>query len=62
MGCHLSGLCNDETITIQAISTTECCDMGGRSFNDGLECLPACGAIGKVLLLVDTSPRPVAGF
>jgi len=34
--------------------------MGGRSFNDGLECLPTCGAIGKILLL--NRERPAAGF
>ena len=45
--CHISESCNDPTITVQAGSATECCEKGGKSFNDGFECSPACGIIGE---------------
>ncbi|XP_065894910.1 uncharacterized protein [Dysidea avara] len=44
-GCHLSGVCNDDSITIQATSASDCCEKGGRSFSDESDCLPACGLI-----------------
>jgi len=47
--CHASEFCNDSSITIQASSTTECCEKGGKSFSDGFECLPACGVIGELM-------------
>jgi len=31
-----------------ASSATECCQQGGRSFNDGSDCITACGLIGKL--------------
>jgi len=46
LGCHLSRFCNDDTNTIQARSATDCCDLGGRSYSDGSDCVAACGLIG----------------
>jgi len=49
IGCHLSQFCNDASITIPASSATECCQLGGRSFNDENDCIAACGLIGKFI-------------
>ena len=49
MECHLSGFSNDASITVQAGNAAECCELGGRSFNDGSGCVTACGVIGEYI-------------
>ncbi|XP_065894701.1 IgGFc-binding protein-like isoform X2 [Dysidea avara] len=44
-GCHHSELCDDTSIAIRASSASECCNLGGQSFNDGIDCISACGLI-----------------
>ncbi|XP_065893478.1 inter-alpha-trypsin inhibitor heavy chain H3-like [Dysidea avara] len=43
--CYLSESCDEGGMTVQAASTTECCEKGGKYFSNGFECLPACGMI-----------------
>ena len=47
--CHVSDSCTDSPVTVLATSTTECCQKGGKSFNDGFMCSPACGEIGEFI-------------
>jgi len=42
MGCHLGDFCDDVNITIQTSGASKCCELGGRSFNDGTCCVAAC--------------------
>ena len=51
VGCHVGQFCNDTSLNISAGSATECCELGGRSFNSNNEsdCISACAIIGKLI-------------